>query len=270
MTTDTETVDPSVPDANVPEETKAEAESSPAVVADEKPEPKGVGKRIDELTRNWRETERDRDHWRDVALRNQTQKADPPVDSRPKTLADFEYDESKYQNHLFEQAEKRAEAAAERKFKEQTEKETATRRKVEIVTRERDFAKTAEDYFDVTRSPSLTITQDMADVMSDSEEGPAIAYYLGKNPEIADRIAGLPALAAAREIGRLEARLINEREKVKEAKAVVSKAPPPTPKLDGADPAIKISSTDPDSYKLSDDEWVRAENKRLARKANRQ
>lgn len=263
--TDIQAVDTPAPDANVETvEVETPADPSPAVKdADDKP--KGVGKRIDELTRNWRETERDRDYWRDLALRY-TQPQQPkvetpaPQETKLKTLADFDYDDGKYQQYLFTEAQKRAVEAAKRELEQERERESRTQRVSSFKSRETEFAKTVEDYDEVVRNPRLPITQAMADVIQESEDGPALAYHLGKNPEIAEKIAMLPPIAAARELGKIEARLAYEREKAKE-KPVVSKAPPPPPKVDASQPAI-----DKNPDEMSMDEWLKWRQKQLSKR----
>lgn len=270
MTDTTETVvETTAPDANVAPDVENVADPSPAVNdADEKP--KGVAKRIDELTRNWREEQRRSEQLMRLLEQQRTQPepVKPIADEKPKTLADFEYDEAKFQQYIFDQAEKRASEAAKRELTAAQEREAAERRKASFRSRSAEFAKTVEDFESVAYAPGLPISADMAEVIQDSDDGPALLFHLGKNPDIAEKIAQLPPKAAARELGKIEARLAYEREKAKE-KPVVSKAPPPPPKVEGSDPAPRISTTDPDSDKLSDDEWVKAELARLKRKANR-
>lgn len=250
-------------DANTPT-TGNEAGSSPAAKdTSDSDVTEKVRSRIDELTKHRRDAERERDYWRDEALRRQAQpepEKSAPVEATPKTLADFEYDEAKYQAYLFEQTEKRATAAAERKLKEAQERETTSRRQSEFAAREREFVKSTPDYYEVTRSAGLSITQAMVDAAAESEEAAAVLYHLGKNPDVADRIARLSPLAAAREIGRVEARLIAEREKAKPA--TVSKAPPPTPKIEGAgDPAV---SKDPSE--MTDAEFRKWRQRQIAQR----
>jgi hypothetical protein len=242
-----------------------------------KPDPSVTanGEKLDRQTRNWRALERDRDHWREMAMRQaqpQPQSTPEPEKAEPlKALADFEYDEGRYQKYLHDtlrtsvsnevRAAIKAEIAAER------EREQSTKRRTSYRNRETEFAKTVADYDDVARNPDLEISPHMAEVIQESDDGPALAYYLGKNPDIAANIAQLPPLAAARELGKIEARLAHEREQAKPNK--VSKAPPPTPKIEGADPGLKATSTtDPESDKLSDEEWFRlAERERLKKRA---
>lgn len=264
--TATQPVEPAAPDAN-PEPTNAlapDADSSPAAPEtseSEQPKAKGVQKRLDELTRNWRETERDRDYWREVALKAYAP-PEPKVEApeKAKSLADFEYDEGKYQAYLLQQIESRAVAAAERKLREAQEQEAATRRRASFQARESDFAKTVDDYHEVTRNPRVPISQAMAEAIAESEDGPALAYHLGKNIEIAEKIAQLSPLAAARELGRIEAKLALERERAKE-QARVSKAPPPPPKVEATEPAIE---KDPDQ--MSTDEWLKWREKQLRKR----
>jgi hypothetical protein len=253
-----------------PQKTGNEADPSPAVAKADDDVTDRVRSRFDELTKNWRTAERDRDHWRELALRNQQQpepaRPEPAVDTKPKTLADFEYDEGKYQAYLFAETEKRAVTAAERRLQQQAERDTAERRKATFVQREQEFSKDKPDYLEKTRDPRVPITPAMAEVMGESEDGPALAYYLANNLPIADQIARLPPLAAARELGRIEMKLAAEREKAKDAKKV-SDAPPPAPRLEGSgDATPKPSPDSADSDKLSNEDWLAARNKQANRK----
>lgn len=263
-------VDTPAPDANAIPEQDSEAAPSTAdnQPVDASDKPKGVQKRLDELTRNWREAER-----REAALlallqQNRTQPEATPrpaQDDKPKTLADFDYDEGKFQAHIFEQAERRSVEAARRELTAAQERDAAERRKSSFKSRSTEFAKTVEDFESVAYDRSLSISPDMAEVIQDSDDGPALLYHLGKNPDIAEKIAQLPPKAAARELGKIEARLAFEREKAKPNK--VSGAPPPPPKVEGADPGnLSVKPDDPESDKLSDQEWARKRNKQLERR----
>lgn len=261
--TDIQAAETPAPDANVLTQEDVAA-PSPAVET----QPKGVGKRIDELTRNWREAER-----REAALlallqqRTQPETPKPIADDKPKTLADFEYDEGKFQSYIFEQAEKRASDAARRELTVAQEREAAERRKSSFKSRSAEFAKTVENFESVAFDPTLPVSGDMAEVIQDSDDGPALLFYLGNNRDIAEKIAQLPPKAAARELGKIEARLAFEREKAKPEK--VSKAPPPPPKVEGADPGnLSVKPDSPDSDALSDAEWARKRNKQVSKRSN--
>jgi hypothetical protein len=105
-------------------------------------------------------------------------------------------------------------------------------------------------------------------VIVDSPTGPEMAYYLASNREVAEQIASLPPHLAALEMGRIEGRLSALKE-VKTRPSVVSKAPPPPPKVDDTPTPVRISTTDPESDQLSVDEWIKAERVRMTRKAKR-
>ena len=70
-------------------------------------------------------------------------------------------------------------------------------------------------------------SEDMQDVIFDSDLGPELTYYLGKNPTEAARLRGLLRIQVTKELGRLEDRF---QAAVKRPK---SKAPNPLNKVDG-------------------------------------
>ena len=257
------------------------ASSPDAIDADDSSEPrKGVQKRIDELTRNWREAERREAALLDMLQRNNPAPPEPqqPVESVTpspvKTLADFNHDEAQFAAYLEQRVADRAERTAREVLQREREAETTRRREESFRARVDAFRKDAPDFDDlVLRNRSLPISAGMAALIHDSEDGPAVAYHLGKNPSESARIAALPPMEAARELGKIEARISFEREQAKKVvatpKPAVSQAPPPPPRIDAVDAAPRVSTTSADSDKLSDDEWVKAELARLNRKAKR-
>jgi hypothetical protein len=88
------------------------------------------------------------------------------------------------------------------------------------------FREKAPDFEEIAHNPNLAITPAMADAIRESSRGPEIAYYLGKNPAEAARIAGLPPVSQAAAIARLEAR-------IDEPQASITKAPQPVGTLSG-------------------------------------
>jgi hypothetical protein len=100
------------------------------------------------------------------------------------------------------------------------------------------------------------------------DDGPQVAYYLGKNHEIAESISELPKDLAAMELGRLAARLDFERKKA--AEKPVSKAPPPAPTIEGSgDPGLTVDPASPDSDKLSDAEWAKRRARQIEKRRNK-
>jgi hypothetical protein len=256
-----------VADANEPVEPKS-AESAPAVTHADEDTTKvldPVQKRIDELTRKRYEAQRDAEYWREQALRAAPKpepvKPEPEAAQAGKKLADFGYDEEKYQDYLFQQAEGRAAKAAEAVLQKRQAEDARVHTITAHKARETKFAKDVPDYFEVAHH--APITQSMAEIVMESDKSADLAYYLGKNPEIAARIAQLPERTQARELGRIEAGL------TKPVAPVVSQAPAPAPRLGGSDSGTGAKPDTPDSDKLSDAEWTKRRNQQLAaRKRN--
>ena len=235
------------------------------------------GEKLDRQSRNWRALERDRDHWREMAMRQPSQQPAPAEPKPPatadqlKTLKDFEYDDVGYQKYLHDTLRtsitEEMRAAVRSELSTERERDESQRRASTFRNRETEFAKTVKDYDDVTRDRDLAISPDMVKVIRRSDDGPALLYHLGKNPEIAEKIAQLPLEAAALELGRIEGRLAYERERVAEAKKKVSEAPPPASRVEGSDPgSLNVKPDDADSDKLSDEEWSRRRKKQLERR----
>jgi hypothetical protein len=265
MTDTTEAVvETTAPDANVqaPAETTPES-STGAVNASEKadrPKKDPVQSRIDELTWHRRNLERDRNYWRDIALKNQQQPAPEVKAPEPqalKKLADFNYDEEKYAEYVADVAADRA--ATKIRTEQERDKTESSRRSNQSKFREREAALKGEieDYEDIAYT--APIQDHVADLVMSMDEGPRVAYFLGKNPETAAKLSALPPLEAAKELGRIETRLAYEREQAK-AKPV-SKAPPPPPKIDATEPAIDKSPSE-----MSDTEFAKWRKKQIAQR----
>lgn len=277
MTTDTteQVVDTTAPDANAAALATATPESSPgAVDTSEKSDAtkSGPQKRIDELTWHRRNAERqNRQLQSELAqLREQlAQSARPQAEQRneparaSKKLADFDYDEEKYQAYLEDAVAEKAAAKAEAKLREKQERERSESSRKDHMAkfreREAKLRGELEDYEDYAYTAPIDSITDLVLAM---DEGPRIAYYLGKNPETAARINSLPPNLAAVELGRIDARLAIEREQAK-AKPV-SKAPPPPPTIEATEPAV---SKDPSE--MSDAEFAKWRKRQIAQRGNR-
>lgn len=213
--------------------------------------PKGRGgfqKRISELTAARRETERDRDYWRDMAMRTHAQPPQQPTPAGPTSLPadlvarvgtpprpeDFpqgEYD-PKYiaavaRHDILSEAAR--EVATQR---DAAQRRAAMERTARISTSWQEKAAQAAasypDFADVVMAPDVPVTEDMAEIMAELDGGAHVAYYLGKNPAEARRIASLSPKRQAAAIGQIEARLAGQRRT-----AAVSAAPPPPSTVTG-------------------------------------
>lgn len=243
---------------------ESEADSPPADEEDVEEKTDPFQERINKLTKRFRSLERESSKALESAQAEihelRTQLAKVPQEA-PKTLADFDYNEADYQQYIFDQAERRAEAAVNRRLAQEQPAEV-NQDAVKFSNAETKFAAEHDDYHDVVYDPTLRISPDMRDYVQASEIGPELVYHLGKNPDIAMDIASLPPALVGRELGKIEDGLMKAKVKPKE----VSKAPPP-PKgdLGGGTAAPSIKTTDPSSDKLSDQEWFAKEEARLAK-----
>jgi hypothetical protein len=111
--------------------------------------------------------------------------------------------------------------------------------------------------FDETLEAAPAISAAMQQAIIESEQGAELAYELAKHPAEIERIAKLSPLAAAREIGKIEARLVKPAPEPE--KPQVTRAPkPPTPvsARAAAEPSIN-------DEKLSYAEWEKLRNAQL-------
>lgn len=187
---------------------------------DKKPKSRAA-ERIQELNRRFKE-ERRRAEEAERRLReleqNRTQLASP---------LDYESEEEYYRA----QVSATKDAVREELLRENAEraKEQAHLARVESWNaRVSEFRERAPDFDDVAYRTDVTISEPMAAAIMDSDIGPQISYYLGKNPQEARRIYAMEPLSAAREIGRLEHRL-----SMAAAKQTTT-APPPPKTITGA------------------------------------
>jgi hypothetical protein len=124
-----------------------------------------------------------------------------------------------------------------------------------------------DDFEDVVYNPKLRITDVMAETIQYSDIGPDLAYWLGTNPKEADRIARLPPLMQAREIGKIEVKLADN-PPVKKTTSAPTPISPVTARSSGSP---SHDTTDPRSIKtMSTSEWIEAERNRQIRKAEAQ
>lgn len=239
--------------------------------------------RIDELTGNWRETQRDRDYWRGEAERLRAEQAgqrnghaanneqagsDADEDGEVKTLADFKYDEKAYGRYLEDRADKRAERRVEKLRSELKGEKTEAERNAQVgdfQEKVRGWATSnkldAEQMFAAPADGGPSVSPTMAEAIMSSEQGPEILHYLTKNKAESRRIIKLSPVQQAREIGRLESKFASG-----PTQKTGSEAPPPHETVKGASDT-KVSK---DPAQMSDDEWYASKQRsdRARRAAN--
>jgi hypothetical protein len=160
-----------------------------------------------------------------------------------------------------------ADALATRKAEELLARRDAQKQRTEFVEayhdREEDARNKYDDFEQVAYNPNLRITDVMAETIQTSDVGPDVAYFLGSNPKEADRIARLPPILQAKEIGKIEARLASD-PPVKKSSSAPSPISPVTARGSGS-PAY--DTTDPRSVKaMSTSDWIAAERQRQIKK----
>lgn len=205
-----------------------------------------IGKRLAKERRKW---ERD------------TAKAAP---QQPQPTGDLKADQ-------FSTPEEYAEALAERKAEEKLAQREQERQLAEIMSaheeREEEARTKYDDFEQVAYNPNLKITEVMAATIRASDVGPDVAYFLGSNPKEAARISGLSPFLQAKEIGRIEAKLVAEPPKKKTSSAPAPIAP--VTARGGGDKSH--DTTDPRSVaSMSTSEWIAAERERQIKKWNAQ
>lgn len=249
-----------------PVESDTTPETEQADDAEPERKPSGVQKRIDELTRNWRDEQRRNDELLRMLSTHRSVVEPEPIQApapsqRLPSLEEYGYDETKYQAALIEHATRQAETIVERRLREAEQARAEQSRMETFATRQQEFSKSVADFEDkVMRDPTLPISAAMRDVIIDSAEGPAVAYWLAQNRSAAEMISKLPAHLAALEMGRIEGRLSAQRAAAKSAPKV-SNAPPPPPKVDASEDPVH---NDPEN--MSIDQWMKWRQKQLSRK----
>lgn len=108
------------------------------------------------------------------------------------------------------------------------------------------------DFDQIALNPDLPVTESMFETISSMEEGSEVLYWLGQNPQSANRIASMPHNLQAVEMGKIQASL--------KATPQVSKAPEPINSKGGEDtPTV-------DDDKLSPEQWREKYEKRMVQR----
>ena len=132
---------------------------------------------------------------------------------------------------------------------------------------EEDVRTKYDDFDQVAYNPNLPVTEYMAQSIQASDIGPEVIYWLGSNPKEAGRIAQLPPILQAKEIGKIEASL-SSNPPVKKTSTAPAPIAPVTARTTGA-PAY--DTTDPRSVKnMSTSDWIAAERMRQIKKLEAQ
>jgi len=167
----------------------------------------------------------------------------------------------------FESPEAYAEALAYSKAEELIAKREAAKQQSAVLESYHDLEEEArtkyDDFEQVAYNPKLPVTNVMAETIQSSEIGAEVAYYLGSNPKEADRISRMTPLSQAKEIGKIEAKLVSA-PPVKKTTSAPAPISPVTARSTGA---ATYDTTDPRSTKaMTDSQWIEAERARQRKK----
>lgn len=231
-------------------------EDSSATPEQKKPA-RGVQKRIDELTREREEARRLADAERAEKLRllsllekgGKTESPETPAEDlapvKP-NKADFT-DPDAYDSAMDQYIEAKAEWIAKKEVKSSIEEQNRKTMEANMAAEQKAIrdryleraSKAQEKYADfveVAESPDVQISIPMAAAIINHEQGPEIAYHLGKHPEEAKRISSLSPPLQIMELGFIAASLnAPPASSPAAAKPIVSAAPKPiTPLASGA------------------------------------
>jgi hypothetical protein len=167
----------------------------------------------------------------------------------------------------FNNAAEYAEALAERKAQELVRQREAAQQQAKLLETYHEKEETArgkyDDFEQVAYNPSLPVTDVMAQTIQASDVGPDIIYWLGSNPKESARIANLPPILQAKEIGKIEAKMASDPplKRISTAPAPIA----PVTARSASSPAY--DTTDPRSVKsMSTSEWIEAERMRQIKK----
>lgn len=144
------------------------------------------------------------------AVSKLTKQAEPKDDRPARETFD---DPNAYDKALEDWAGRRAKELALTEAKaEQSRLEVARHTETVVNTfneRKAAFEADHPDFEDVVYSDDVKISPPMSQAILEADDGPAIAYYLGQNPEVAERVSKLSPAQAVYEIGRISSRLAN-------------------------------------------------------------
>ena len=200
-------------------------------------EPKKKGRyqaRIDELVRDRELEKEEKDQWRQEALKLARERERPQVKPEeiqvdisdlplPK-LENFDFDEDTYRAALVE----RAAIIALRKERARDQQREAIHRQSEeekklAAWQSEGRAKYAD--FDVALAGNVPVTESMKIAIMGNEKGHDVAYFFGKNPQEAIRIATLHPIEQTVEINKLAKKLANQKRPKTESTAPSATSP---------------------------------------------
>jgi hypothetical protein len=202
---------------------------------------KGVGKRINELTREkyeaLRRAEAAERRAQELEAKSNPQhkdRAEPGQgDGKPK-IEDFNFDHEAYVEALTDWRFNQKLAERENYAKEQQRHAQDQERAQQFHERLSAYQTANPGKWEAATQAPVNFTPPMLEVIATSDIGPQIAVYLTENLDRADEISRMTPIAAAAALGRLEASMAAPKASATPPKPTsVTKAPPPPSTVGG-------------------------------------
>lgn len=269
--------EPPKPEAEDGEAELSEESATSATETPGQPAPRGVGKKIAELVKQREEAVRRENAEREEKLRllaiiEASKKPTEPDDEPVKPVkADFP-DPDAWDEVLMQYAEAKASWTAKKEVqvlrdeeqKKAQDSAIAEGQKIALESYNSRKDKVKEKYADfeeVANSPDVKVSMPVAHAIIHSEMGPELQYYLGKNPQEAERLTSMTVrqfnpqtrtMDTVPDVARqlLELGLIVGKINAPKAQAPISNAPKPLKPLKGGDsqPAKSLQEMSMDEY----------------------
>ena len=222
---------------------------------------------IDALTREKYEAQRQAEQTRQQLEEMQQwvrqQQAPPQYGEMPK-LADFDYDEGRYQQAVqqwhvsnLQQVQEQQNMAAQQyqqQIHAQREAQTLQAKIAEGTKKYPDFAVKVND---PSLPPLREVNPAAFQAVMESDAGVDVAYYLANNPSDVYALAQMSPMQAIKRVTQLEAMV------AKQPPSAATLAPRPPSTLKGSAGTVK------DPSKMSTDEWMKWRNKQTAKQQKR-
>ena len=237
-----EAVEKTEPVVETPSGEEATEQKASATEADDqhKQNPK-LQERFDKLTKQREEAKRATDAANLRAEAAERRAADLEAKLNPPKAVDANARPQANQfNDAFEYAEALADWSSKNalKVRDQEERKKAWEAEQQKMltsweAKQAEFQAQNPDYKAMLASSDVVVSDPIRDAIIESDIGPKILYHLAEHPEIAASLSSKSVVSSLRELGKLEAKLSEDKPAVVESAPKLSNAPPPIKPIKG-------------------------------------
>lgn len=213
-----------------------EPAAEPAEKTEQKPKPKSrYQRRVEGLLQEVKRLTSQRDHFRTMAEKGGAPKKLDPLDFN---------NDADYQKALIAETARQSQTEFARSQAQIAEQQAAIIEQEIWDARVADYSSAVPDFDAVSYGADVPYSKHGLTMVRQIDKGPQIAYYLGKNKNVALRLSQMSPLETAFELGRIEQRLSGP------PKKTVSSAPNPVPTVRArvAATGFRPDSDDIDGY----------------------